>query len=237
MAGVSRLQYTPEIKTVRIMCSGRMDPATLARAFKKGLDGLLVVGCHFGDCHYITGNLQAKIKIDMTCRLLQHIGVNEERLSFRQCSSGEASAFVEMVTEFTEKIRSLGRIGGGGDNLQAPEIFKKLEAAEAVLSGEKMRWVIGKQTVFFESGNMYGEIFTEHEFNRAIDMVIVEETETQEILGQLKERAQSVKELAETLVMPSERVFRYITALNRRELFRLEKVDGRTPLYQLVPEP
>ena len=234
MAGVSRLQYTPEIKTVRIMCSGRMDPATLARALKKGLDGLLIVGCHFGDCHYITGNFQAQIKIDMTRRLLKHIGVSEERLSFQQCSSGEAAVFVELVTQFTEKIRDLGPIGGVEDTLQAPEIFNKLAAAEAVLAGEKMRWVIGKQTEFLESGNKYGEIFTEHEFMRAIDMVIVEETETQEILGQLEAGSQSVKDLAEALAMPSERVFRYITALNRRELIRLEKVDGRTPLYQLA---
>jgi len=211
-----------------------MDPATLAGAFKKGLDGLLIVGCHFGDCHYITGNVQAQIKIDMTCRLLKYIGVSEERLSFQQCSSGEAAVFVELVTQFTEKIRSLGPIGGAGDTLQAPEIFKKLAAAGAVLAGEKMRWVIGKQTEFLESGNKYGEIFTEHEFTRAIDMIVVEETETQEILGQLKAGAQSVKDLAATLAMPSERVFRYVTALKRRELIQLEKVDGRTPLYQLA---
>ncbi len=234
MAGVSRLQYTPEIKSVRIMCSGRMDPATLARALQKGLDGLLIVGCHFGDCHYITGNVQAKIKIDMTRRLLKHIGVNEERLAFQQCSSGEAAVFVELVTRFAEKIRGLGPIGAGEDRLQAPEIFKKLEAAEAVLAGEKMRWVIGKQSEFLESGNKYGEIFTEHEFMRAIDMVIVEETEVQEILGRLKAGPQSVKGLAATLAMPSERVFKYITALKRRELIQLEKVDGRTPLYQLA---
>ncbi|MBW2201646.1 MAG: hydrogenase iron-sulfur subunit, partial [Deltaproteobacteria bacterium] len=88
MAGVSRLQYTPDIKIVRIMCTGRIDPAIVARALKKGLDGLLVVGCYFGDCHYISGNVQAKAKIDMTRRLFRHIGVNEERLSFQQCSSG-----------------------------------------------------------------------------------------------------------------------------------------------------
>ena len=211
-----------------------MDPATLARAFKKGLDGLLIVGCHFGDCHYITGNVQAQIKIDMTRRLLKHIGVSEARLSFQQCSSGEAAVFVELVTRFAEKIRGLGPIGGEGDTLQAPEIFNKLAAAEAVLAGEKMRWIIGKQAEFLESGNKYGEIFTEHEFTRAIDMIVVEETETQEILGQLKAGSRSVKDLAEALTMPSERVFRYITALNRRELIRLEKVDGRTPLYQLA---
>ena len=216
------------------MCTGRVDPATVAGAFKKGLDGIMVIGCHFGDCHYITGNVQAKIKMDMTRRLLQHIGVNEDRLAFRQCSSGEAAVFVELVSTFNERIRTLGPIGDGGDVLKAPEIFKKLEAAEAVLAGEKMRWIIGKKTEFMESGNKYGEIFTEHEFDRAIDMIIVEEFETQEILGKLKEGAQSVKGLAETLTIPSQRVFRYVTALNRREMIQLEKIDGRTPLYQLA---
>ena len=216
------------------MCTGRVDPATVAGAFKKGLDGIMVIGCHFGDCHYITGNVQAKIKIDMTRRLFQHIGVNEDRLAFRQCSSGEAAVFVELVSTFNERIRTLGPIGDGGDVLKAPQIFKKLEAAEAVLAGEKMRWVIGKKTEFMESGNKYGEIFTEHEFDRAIDMIIVEEFETQEILGKLKEGAQSVKGLAETLAIPSQRVFRYVTALNRREMIQLEKIDGRTPMYQLA---
>jgi hypothetical protein len=172
--------------------------------------------------------------MDMTGRLLRHIGVNRERLAFRQCSSGEAVTFVEMAAQFAEKIHSLGPIGGSGDNLGAPEIFTKLAAAEAVLSGEKMRWVIGKQTEFLESGNKYGEIFTQHEFSRAIDMVIVEETEIQEILNQLKETACSIKELAAALNMPPDRVFRYITALNRKKLIDVKMIEDRTPLYQLA---
>ena len=215
------------------MCTGRVDPATVAKAFKKGLDGLMVVGCYFGDCHYISGNVEAKAKIDMTRRLLKYIGVNEDRLSFQQCSSGEAAVFVELVNHFDERIRSLGPIGHDGDSLSRPEIFKKLSAAEAVLAGEKMRWIIGKRTEFLESGNRYGEIFTEQEFNRAIDMIIVEEMEVQEILGELKGGVRSVKDLAQALSIPSERVFRYITALNRKKMTRLEKVVGRTPLYQL----
>ncbi len=218
------------------MCTGRVDPAIVAGAFKKGLDGLLVVGCYFGDCHYITGNHQAKAKMDFTRKLLKHIGVNEDRLAFRQCSSGEASVFVALINEFDEKIRELGPLGGQGDRLNAPEIFKKLEIAQAVLAGEKIRWVIGKRTPFLETGNIYGEIFTEHEFNRAIDMIIVEETEVQEILGKLKEGAQSVKELAKALAIPTERVFRYITALKRKDMVALEKISGRTPIFQLVPQ-
>jgi NADH-quinone oxidoreductase subunit E len=218
------------------MCTGRVDPAMVARAFKKGLDGLLVVGCYFGDCHYITGNFQAKAKMDMTRKVLQHIGVNAQRLAFRQCSSGEASVFVELVREFDEKIRELGPLGGDGDTVKSPEILKKLETAEAVLAGEKIRWIIGKRTPFLESGNMYGEVFTEHEFSRAIDMIIVEETEVQEILGKLREGAQSVKDLAKALAIPSERVFRYINALKRKDMVALEKVSGRTPVFQLVPQ-
>jgi len=218
------------------MCTGRVDPATVARAFKKGLDGLMVVGCYFGDCHYITGNVQAQAKMEMTRRLFKHIGANEDRIAFRQCSSGEASVFVELITEFDEKIRSLGPLGGDGDSLKAPEIFQKLKAAQAVLAGEKMRWIIGKKTEFLESGNKYGEIFTDHEFSRAIDMIIVEETDVQEILIKLKDGAQSVKNLATDLSIPSERVFKYITALCRKEIVKMEKVSERTPLYQLISQ-
>jgi F420-non-reducing hydrogenase iron-sulfur subunit len=216
------------------MCTGRMDPSMVARAFKKGLDGLMVVGCYFGDCHYVSGNHQAQAKIDITRKLFEYIGVSKERLAFRQCSSGEASVFVKLVSEFDATIKELGPIGEGGDSLKAPEIFEKLKIAEAVLAGEKIRWVIGKRTPFLESGNIYGEMFTEHEFNRAIDMIIVEETEVQEILGKLEEGAQSVKDLAKDLAIPSERVFRYVTALVRKEMIRLEKVEKRTPFYQLA---
>ena len=218
------------------MCTGRIDPALVAEAFRKGLDGLLVVGCYFGDCHYITGNHQAKAKLDMTRRLLKHIGMNEDRLAFRQCSSGEGSVFVEIVTEFDAKLRSLGPLGGDADRVKAPELFKKLEAAQAVLASEKIRWVIGKRTPFLESGNMYGEIFTEHEFNRAIDMIIVEEMEVQEILARLKQGSQSIKELASDLAIPSERVFRYMTALKRKGMVALDKIAGQSPIFQLVPQ-
>jgi coenzyme F420-reducing hydrogenase delta subunit len=216
------------------MCTGRIDPALVAKAFRKGLDGLLVVGCYFGDCHYITGNHQAKAKLDMTRKLFRHVGLNEERLSFRQCSSGEASVFVEIVTAFTEKIREIGPLGGSGDRVQFPALHKKLEAAEGVLAGEKIRWVIGKRTPFLQTGNMYGEIFTEHEFNRAIDMIIVEETELQEILVKLRDGAQSVADLAKALAIPAARVFRYLTALKRKGLVQIEKIMGKTPVYQLA---
>ena len=218
------------------MCTGRMDPATVAGAFRKGLDGLMVVGCYFGDCHYITGNVQAQAKMNMTRRMLAHIGVNPERLAFRQCSSGEASVFVDLINEFQANLHKLGPLGGEGDKTPTPGVFDKLAAAEKVLAGEQMRWVIGKRTEFLTTGNKYGEIFTDHEFNRAIDMIAVEELEVQEILIKLAEGARSVKELAVLLALPPERIFRTITVLVRRELVSLKEVSQRTPVYQLVPQ-
>jgi predicted ArsR family transcriptional regulator len=83
---------------------------------------------------------------------------------------------------------------------------------------------------------MYGEIFTEHEFNRAIDMIIVEEMEVQEILARLKQGSQSIKDLASDLAIPSERVFRYMTALRRKGMVALDKIVGQSPIFQLVPQ-
>ena len=76
------------------MCTGRIDPATVAGAFKKGVDGIMVVGCYFGDCHYITGNHQAQAKMNMTQKLLAYGGMDPTRGRFTQCSFGEASRFV-----------------------------------------------------------------------------------------------------------------------------------------------
>ena len=216
------------------MCTGRLDPVIIAESFLKGLDGLLVVGCHFGDCHYVNGNYHTKARIDMVKRLFSHIGVNENRVDFKQCSSGEAALFVDIVTEFDKRIKEIGPLGGDGDRVKKPEIFHKLEIAKRVLSGEKMRWVMGKRMPFLESGNMYGEIFTEQEFNRAIEMIIVEETDVQEILDRLRKEPASIKGLSEKLNIPSPRLFRYMLALKRKGFVNIKEISDHTPIFQIA---
>jgi F420-non-reducing hydrogenase iron-sulfur subunit len=215
------------------MCTGRLDPAIVARAFSKGLDGLLMIGCYFGDCHYVSGNYQAQAKMNMTRRLFKHIGINENRLVFKQCSSAEGSRFVQLVTEFTQQIKEIGPLGGGGDAIEAPLVFDKLDSAYRVLAGEKIRWVIGKRTEFMEKGNKYGERFTDHEFNRTLDTIILEEFELQEVIGKMNGKAVSVKDLARQLEMPPQRVFKYLLALKRKGMAEIAGVEGRSPLYKL----
>jgi coenzyme F420-reducing hydrogenase delta subunit len=217
------------------MCTGRVDPALVAEAFSKRLDGLLVVGCYFGDCHYITGNLQGKIKVGLASRVLEYVGLDSRRVSFDQCSSAEGDRFVQLVTEFDRAIRDLGPLGTG-DRVGLPELKDKLQVAKTALGKEKLRWVVGKFTEFTTTGNKYGERFTEHEMWRTLDTIIMDEVTTHEILRELQHGARAAKDLADRLQQPPPHVLRYVLALQRRGLVQLAGVDGTSPRYELVPD-
>jgi len=108
LAGVSRMQYPTNIRIVRTMCSGRFDPAFVFRAFEKGIDGVLVLGCHPGDCHYIEGNLEAEKKVATTKRLLEALGLDSKRLRLEWVSASEGARFAALIREFTENLKNLG---------------------------------------------------------------------------------------------------------------------------------
>ncbi len=108
LAGVSRLKYPSNVRIVRVMCSGRVDPAFVMKAFLKGADGVMVAGCHPGDCHYLEGNLRAKERIDKMVEAMQVLGFKVERFRLEWISASEGKRFAQIMTEFTEKIRSLG---------------------------------------------------------------------------------------------------------------------------------
>ncbi|MEE9474546.1 MAG: hydrogenase iron-sulfur subunit [Candidatus Hydrothermarchaeaceae archaeon] len=107
LAGISRFQYPPNIRIVRVMCSGRIESVFILNAFKKGIDGVLVTGCHIGDCHYIDGNHTAEERMGLLITSLNKIGL-EGRLRLDWISAGEGRKFAEVITEFTETIRELG---------------------------------------------------------------------------------------------------------------------------------
>jgi len=110
LAGVSRMQYSPNIRIIRVMCSGRIHPEFIIYAFKNGADGVLIGGCHPGDCHYIEGNYKNLRRYLLLKKLLKQFGIEEERLRLEWISASEADKFVKVVNEFTETIRKLGPI-------------------------------------------------------------------------------------------------------------------------------
>ena len=109
LAGVSRIQYPPNIRVVRVMCSGRVDPVFILEAFKSGADGVLVAGCHLpSDCHYLSGNYKAQRRFLMLRRVLEQFGLEPERLRLEWVSASEGDRFAMVVKDMTEEIKKLG---------------------------------------------------------------------------------------------------------------------------------
>jgi F420-non-reducing hydrogenase iron-sulfur subunit len=108
LAGVSRLQYPPNIRVIRVMCSGTVSPHHVLRAFQKGADGVLIGGCHIGDCHYLRGNFMTIKRITFLQELLKFTGFEAERLHLEWISAAEGPKLAQTVRDFTEKIRKMG---------------------------------------------------------------------------------------------------------------------------------
>jgi len=116
LAGVSRIQYPPTLRIVRVMCSGRVDPIFIIEAFRSGADGVLVAGCHPGDCHYLAGNYKVQRRVVMLKKLLEQFGLEPERLRLEWVSASEGDRFATVIKDMTEQIKKLGpspiRAGG-----------------------------------------------------------------------------------------------------------------------------
>ena len=110
LAGVSHFQYPPSIRVIRVMCSGRVSPALILDAFNRGSDGVLVCGCHIGDCHYMSGNENAEERVTKTKQILELLQIEAERLRLEWISSAEGAKFADVVKDFTEQLISLGPI-------------------------------------------------------------------------------------------------------------------------------
>ena len=108
LAGVSRLQFPPNVLNIRVMCSGRINPMLVIRAFSQGADAVLVSGCHMGDCHYISGNYYARRRLLVLKSILTGLGIEPERFRVTWISAAEAQDYQRTITELTESVRKLG---------------------------------------------------------------------------------------------------------------------------------
>ena len=109
-AGIARMESPANVLPIRVMCSGRVSPEMILRAFRSGADGVLVLGCHIGDCHYVNGNHRTVKRVPLVRNLLGYVGINPDRLYLDWVSSAEAPKFAKVTTEFVDKVRALGPI-------------------------------------------------------------------------------------------------------------------------------
>ena len=108
LAGTSRTQYKPNVRAIRVMCSGRIEPTFVLRAFRKGADGVLICGCHPGDCHYQEGNYRCLRRFHLLQKYIRQMGIEPERMKLEWISASEGKQYAELINSFTQTISEMG---------------------------------------------------------------------------------------------------------------------------------
>ena len=234
LAGVSRMQYPPNIRIIRVMCSGRVDPEFFFEGFLKSIDGIILTGCHLGDCHYLEGNYEAMMKFDLVKRLLSFINY-ENRVRLEWVSASEGKRFAEVVTDFTNQIRQLGPAPTATDNPD-PILVEKLNALKNAAGDQRLRALVGRERKLTEQGNVYGEVVSKEKFDELLNIAVKDEFERQWILITLQKEPNSVKGIAKELNIDSSEVLKHIVSLRNKNLIEFEKTEGLSPIYARIGE-
>ena len=234
LAGVSRIQYSPNIRIVRVMCSGRVDPIFIAEALSRNIDGVLILGCHPGDCHYISGNYEAEIKIKMLSKLLKIIGFSE-RLRLDWVSAAEGNRFAQIVNEFNEHIKNLGP-----NPIKNKKIKNKLtydfDAIKSVLKDSRLRILVGRERKIVNEGNAYNETIPLEKFEQVLDDAIQIEFERHKILQIISQNGKSVPEISKEVQIAPNYVLNHIVSLRQKGLVDLHEVNEEIPTFISIKE-
>ncbi len=232
LAGVSRIQYPPNMRVIRVMCSGRVDPVFIFKALLTGIDGVFVLGCHPGDCHYLEGNYEAEKKFIMVQKFLKMVNF-DKRIRLDWVSASEGVRFAKVVTEFIESIREQGPSPLSGENIDQ-DLFNNLKAMENSVSSDRIRALVGRQRKITEVENEYGEKVPIDEFNAIFDEAIHDEFVRHRILLSLSTKVLSVKDLATELKLDPSEILENMLTLKSRGEIDYQKIDGNTPLYMRI---
>jgi coenzyme F420-reducing hydrogenase delta subunit len=233
LAGVSRIQYPPNIRIIRVMCSGRVDPVIILEMFANGADGVIVTGCHPGDCHYVEGNLYEERKIKMLKRLLALTGLELGRLRLEWVSASEGQRFAQIVTEFTNQIKKIGPspVSGKSPNLK---VLENLQAAKNAASDFRLRVLVGRERELTEKNNVYEEKIPQEEFDAVLDSAVEAEFIRHKIHLLTRGRPLPVKALAEATELKPAEVLKHIVAMRRRNMITMDHVEGTTPFFKAL---
>ncbi|MCP4298476.1 MAG: hydrogenase iron-sulfur subunit [Proteobacteria bacterium] len=230
MAGVSRQQYSTEIRLIRVMCSGRVDLDHILRAFSNGQDGVLIGGCRLDDCNYIThGNYDALGNTRLFEKIMTYIGLNPDRLGIEFMSGGDGHILVDVINKFTKKVKALGPIGET-EGIDKKTLKLKLEAVSKILPYVKLvereRMRLPEKT---EEG--YEEHFASEETNQLFKDLIANKLAISQILLLLGEKPLSTRELSELLKMSPSEVSKHMLDSSKHGLV---KYDIKQNLYTVA---
>ncbi|MFP3880487.1 MAG: hydrogenase iron-sulfur subunit [Dehalococcoidia bacterium] len=226
LAGVSRYQYPTNMRIIRVMCSGRVDPAFILRGFSNRVDGVFVGGCWLGECHYVTeGNYDALSVMHICRKVLKEIGINPERLRLEWVSASQGIRFAEVVTDFVKKLKELGPLGVG-EGMDENSLKLRLEAAKRLVpyiklvERERLR-------VRFDTEEEYEKFFNSQEVDRLFHDLVSDRLTMNEILLLMRERALSTGEVSEILGLSPSEVSRYLSSSAKEGLVRFDESQKR----------
>jgi coenzyme F420-reducing hydrogenase delta subunit len=221
MSGVTRQSYTPEIRIVRLMCTGRVDLAFVLRAFIKGADGVIIGGCWPGECHYVTeGNYDALGNMYLCKKLLEHVGIDPERLRLEWIAASEGMRFGEVMNDFSEKLNELGPLGDFRVKLEA---VNKLVPYLKLVERERLR-------ITEKSEDAYKAFYTSEEANRLFNELIADKLAQSQILTLLEEKPLSTGEISGALNLNPSEVSRHMNNSSRQGLVRYDTKNNRYAL-------
>jgi len=229
LAGVSRIQYPSNLRVIRVMCSGRIDPSFVLEALADGVDGVIVMGCHPGDCHYLTGNYEAERKIKMLKKLLAPLGL-AERLHLEWVSASEGGRFAEVVRDFTDHIKVLGPSPLRKERLD-PRKLECIQAAKKAVEDFRLRALVARERKIIEEGNVYGEDISQEEFDKRMDDALSAEYIRNRVYLLLEKEPMSIKHLSKRLGLDNKQVLDHMVILRRRGLITVDRVEDMTPIY------
>jgi len=204
------------------MCTGRVDLSFVLRAFLRGADGVFIGGCRLGECNYIThGNFHALGMVLLCKKLMEHIGLNPERLRIEFMSSGEGIRFAEVMNDFGKQVKELGPLGKG-EGIEEEALKAKLEAVTQLVpyirlvERERLR-------VLFKTEEEFDAFFNSDEFNRLFNELIVDKLAISQITSLLRERPLSTGKIAEILGLTPSEVSRHMNSSSRQGLVRYDE--------------
>ena len=235
LAGVSRIQYPTNLRVVRVMCSGRIEPEFVIEAFEKGVDGVIITGCHPGDCHYQTGNYQTERRYNALKEALGYTSFGSERVHLEWVSASEGSRFGEVVTNFTERIKKLGP-SPIKSNDKKQDLMNELDAVKYLFSTHESRTLIGKKGELTEKGNVYNEKIETDRYENIIHENILSGYIRNFILVAAKETPKTVRDFAEKIGVDPQRVVFEISVLMRKNMLALDSIDNAIPKFLTISQ-
>lgn len=215
MAGVSRFQYPPNAKLIRAMCSGRIDPWMMVEPFFHHADGVLVTGCHIGDCHYVVGNYHAELRVKFVKKLLEYAGIDPRRLRLGWISAAEGQKFKELIESSVKEIEELG-------TFELEKHYEGLCTVRDAVRNPKLRWIIGMLVELARTVKL-----DEKELDAFFEELIRSELAEKKINTLLETGEQTIEGLAERLSLPVPDVLRYLAPLIDRGVVELSRLEGK----------